>query len=114
MRRFSTPLAFTGIKTLRNFGSSSREQSERERRRFRRRRGPLEEALATGFDTNSVSSVEITGCHPVLTRDARTLGEICGVLVRAQPKASHGRVDFACGEGGAAPLAFPQLRPAGR
>jgi hypothetical protein len=56
MRRFSTPSASTGIKTLRIFARSSREQSERERRRSRRRRGPLDEArLATGFVTNPVS-----------------------------------------------------------
>ena len=59
MRRFSTPLASTGIKTLRIFASLSREQSERERRRSRRRRGPPEEArLATRFVTSH--------CHQAL------------------------------------------------
>jgi hypothetical protein len=42
MRRFSTPLVSTGIKILRIFVSSSREQSERERRCSRRRLPPIQ------------------------------------------------------------------------
>ena len=45
-----------GHKDTPDFRTLIKEQSERERRRSRRRRGPLEEArIATGFVTNSVS-----------------------------------------------------------
>ena len=68
MRRFSTPLASTGIKTLRIFARSSREQSERERRHSRRRRGPLEEArLATALGART-EAVLASGAPPYRAR----------------------------------------------